>query len=81
MLQEARPSTRRYLSVDQVKCGAASTVPNLDRILTLRNADPVSVDRLADAVLEWARTPGNHGGNPYMEDFVKLAMRAKGETL
>lgn len=27
------------------------------------------------AVLLWARTPGNHGGNPYMHGFVKQAER------
>lgn len=30
-------------------------------------------DRLARAVLEWARTPQNHGGNPYRHYFVTLA--------
>jgi hypothetical protein len=30
---------------------------------------------LAKAVLVWARLPGNHGGNPYTKDFVKLANR------
>jgi hypothetical protein len=28
---------------------------------------------LAKAVLEWAKTPGDHGGNPYCKPFVKLA--------
>ena len=28
---------------------------------------------LAQAVVEWARTPGPHGGNPYMYHFVDLA--------
>jgi len=28
---------------------------------------------LAHAVLEWARTPGDHGGNPYCKPFVRLA--------
>lgn len=39
------------------------------------------LELLADSVLEWARTPGDHGGNPYFRDFVRLAMRAKGEEL
>jgi hypothetical protein len=34
----------------------------------LREAEAAS-----QAVLEWARTPGNHGGNPYCHDFVKQA--------
>ena len=28
------------------------------------------------AALVWANTPGEHGGNPYCKDFVKLAMIA-----
>ena len=28
------------------------------------------------AVLDWARTPGNHGGNPYMMQHVSLAREA-----
>lgn len=28
---------------------------------------------LAEQVLEWARTPGNHGGNPYVLPFVATA--------
>jgi hypothetical protein len=31
------------------------------------------------AVLAWARTPGDHGGNPYCKDFVKLARKALGD--
>jgi hypothetical protein len=31
---------------------------------------------LTTAVLDWAKTPGDHGGNPYVKDFVKLAMTA-----
>lgn len=81
MIERAGPSTRRYLAVSQVTCGASSTVPNLQDFLDSRNPNPVSVETLADAVLEWAKTPGLHGGNPYMHDFVRLAMRAKGEDL
>ena len=29
--------------------------------------------QLAIAVLEWAKTPGNHGGNPYALKFVQMA--------
>ena len=36
----------------------------------------VSSIAVAQAVLEWARTPGDHGGNPYCKEFVKLAQRA-----
>lgn len=28
------------------------------------------------AVMTWAKTPGNHGGNPYLLEFVKLAAAA-----
>lgn len=28
------------------------------------------------AVMDWARTPGEHGGNPYCKAFVKAASRA-----
>jgi len=28
------------------------------------------------AVLDWAKAPGNHGGNPYCKDFVKAAEAA-----
>jgi rubrerythrin len=27
-------------------------------------------------VLEWAKTPGEHGGNPYLKPFVKAAEEA-----
>lgn len=30
----------------------------------------------AKATLEWARTPGNHGGNPYCKPLVRAAIRA-----
>ena len=32
-----------------------------------------SLRRIVKSVLLWAKTPGNHGGNPYMYDFVKLS--------
>ena len=28
---------------------------------------------LVDEVLLWAKTPGNHGGNPYLHGFVQTA--------
>ena len=34
---------------------------------------------LACAVLAWAATPGEHGGNPYMLAHVKLARRIVGD--
>ena len=39
----------------------------------------ISTLELAEAVLDWARTPGNHGGNPYCHRFVRLADIAKAE--
>jgi len=38
---------------------------------------PVTLNQLADAILEWAKTPGPHGGNPYTKEMVKLAQRVK----
>lgn len=38
-----------------------------------------SHDELVEAckeVLLWAKTPGNHGGNPYCMEFVKKAEKA-----
>lgn len=32
---------------------------------------------LTASVLEWAKTPQDHGGNPYTKPFVKLAMRTE----
>lgn len=29
-------------------------------------------DELIEAILLWAKTPGNHGGNPYCHSFMKL---------
>ncbi len=31
-----------------------------------------------EAVIEWAKTPGNHGGNPYCLEFVQKARKALG---
>lgn len=32
-----------------------------------------------EAALLWAKTPGNHGGNPYKHDFVVMASKALGD--
>ena len=37
------------------------------------------LDTLIEAVLEWARTPGPHGGNPYCHEFVRLAEEYKAD--
>jgi len=29
-------------------------------------------EELVEAILLWAKTPGNHGGNPYCHSFMKL---------
>jgi len=34
-----------------------------------------AAESLANEVLEWARTPGPHGGNPYTLEFVQTAQR------
>lgn len=46
----------------------------LDTVYTHQfdNAKP-EPSPLALAVLEWAKTPGNHGGNPYLLPFVQMA--------
>ena len=46
--------------------------PQLDTQSRLVSAAP---DLLAacEAAMLWAKTPGNHGGNPYMHNFIKLA--------
>ena len=33
----------------------------------------------AKAVILWAETPGDHGGNPYCKDFVQKAIKALGQ--
>ena len=39
----------------------------------------VTLKDLADAVLAWASSGRDHGGNPYCLQFVKLARRATGD--
>jgi len=36
-------------------------------------------DELVAAVLLWAKTPGDHGGNPYFQDFVHIARLIAGD--
>jgi len=36
-------------------------------------------DELVAAVLLWAKTPGDHGGNPYFQDFVRIARLIAGD--
>ncbi len=45
----------------------------------LITASPLLLE-VCQAVLEWAKAPGNHGGNPYMHKFVELAEQAIKET-
>jgi hypothetical protein len=46
------------------------------------NGPQIDLDlAVARAVVEWAKTPGNHGGNPYQHEFVRLAMAALGQQL
>lgn len=45
----------------------------------MKNVTGVTLESLARAVLTWASTPGEHGGNPYCHTFVKLARRAVGD--
>jgi hypothetical protein len=39
------------------------------------NTENLLID-LVRAVLLWAKTPGNHGGNPYRKEFVRQAQKA-----
>lgn len=34
------------------------------------------MNEAVQAVLEWAKAPGDHGGNPYCKKFVQLAQKA-----
>lgn len=44
--------------------------------LAANDATPVAAElRESYRTLEWARTPGRHGGNPYCQDHVKTAER------
>ena len=43
-----------------------------------RNKAPDPLD-VCKEVLQWARTPQDHGGNPYGHTFVKLAQRVLGD--
>lgn len=52
---------------------AADMASALDFAASVQWRKRNSEQSLKDAVLEWAKTPGNHGGNPYMHDFVKIA--------
>ena len=36
---------------------------------------------VVDTIIDWARTPGDHGGNPYSYNFVKLAQKIKNGPL
>jgi hypothetical protein len=36
--------------------------------------------KACEAAMTWAKTPGNHGGNPYCHDFIKLAEQAIAKT-
>ena len=39
-----------------------------------------SSKELADAVIQWAETPMDHGGNPYCHDFVRIAQEIRGAS-
>ena len=63
----------RHLATIQAQ--GSETLPNLH----LMKAAPDLLE-VADAVLEWARAPGEHGGNPYCKEFVRLAEKAKAKV-
>ena len=51
---------------------------NMEGLIDLIN-DVTGYEKMLEAleaVMEWARTPQNHGGNPYCMDFVKKARKA-----
>ena len=52
--------------MDQHTCGRCGYIEGDDAIRQTGLA-------LAEAIMVWARTPQNHGGNPYNHAFVGLA--------
>lgn len=61
-------------SVARVDVGwdADEDAANLEFIVRAANAH-YELLAACRAVMEWAKTPGEHGGNPYCKEFVKLA--------
>lgn len=53
-------------------------VPSHHPECTCKNHKPDLLIKTAKAVLDWARTPGEHGGNSYCKPMVKLAEQALG---
>lgn len=75
-----------YTGLTFERCDTCEQFPTdaaaMDRVARLASEAQANDSELAllrslrDAVLKWASTPGNHGGNPYMKDFVKKAEKA-----
>lgn len=63
------------LELDETGTFRTVAVARDEETATHITATPESL-KACEAVLEWARTPGDHGGNPYTKEFVKLAGRA-----
>jgi len=67
-------------ALNRDRCNARRGSQQLDSDLLHQAAerlrDQVKALRACEAVLEWARTPGDHGGNPYCKRFVQLAGEA-----
>ena len=74
------PDTLSGLVSDKVGNHIACMAPmNKEANANLIAAAPDLLE-VADAVLEWARAPGEHGGNPYCKEFVRLAEKAKAKA-
>jgi hypothetical protein len=60
---------------------ARETMEAANRVADARHAREAKAqrDELVAAVLLWAKTPGNHDGNPYFQDFVRIARRIAGD--
>jgi hypothetical protein len=78
-VQQLTFSNARTLQVRAAEMDNSGEV--LTRYFDTAGNDAPELQRLnlACAVLHWARTPGEHGGNPYAKDFVKLARQIVGD--
>lgn len=69
--------SRGWTFVNVTRGGEAFVVRPAGAVLAAAGVTPEL--KLARAVLEWAAAPGEHGGNPYLHEFVKLARKLLGD--
>ena len=53
---------------------ASKQLKDLERELLRRQAEIEELEAIARAVVEWAKTPQDHGGNPYRHKFCRMAV-------